>query len=181
MVTVKNVLVAATCVATALAAPSQASKRQWGGWGGNGGNWGQPQGQNGGWGQGQTGGSAAGSSNVPSTTGQAQSSGNTGSTGAVDAGNSGSANNSGSAGSSNLAAVSGETLTSSSSGQKGDYYYSHWVENDSSATMTIDGGSYSLEWTEGAGNVVSGLGWNPASAKYARTPHLTSLSLVATN
>jgi hypothetical protein len=31
--------------------------------------------------------------------------------------------------------------------------------------MTLGEGSYSLEWTEASGNVVSGIGWNPASAK----------------
>ena len=31
--------------------------------------------------------------------------------------------------------------------------------------MKVGGGAYSLEWTEASGNVVSGIGWNPASAK----------------
>jgi hypothetical protein len=40
------------------------------------------------------------------------------------------------------------------------------MENSSGGSMTIgEGGSNSQEWTEASGNIVSGMGWNPASAK----------------
>jgi len=178
MVAIKNIAFAASCVASALAAP--ATKRQdWGNGGQMGGWGGQAQGQDQGqaWGQSQgqgqdagaSSGAATGSGEVASVpiTNDGQSSagavaGNSSSpsdsTAAVDS-------NAGAAGSTSLAAVSGETLTTSSTGNAGDYYYSHWVETNSGATMTVGSGSYSLEWTEASGNVVSGIGWNPASAK----------------
>lgn len=183
MVAIKNVFFAASCVASALAAP--ATKRQDWGNGGQVGGWDQSQGQ----GQGQDAGASTGSGEVASVPitneGQGQSTGSgevasvpitnegqgqsTGASTGSAAGNSSSSTDStagdSSAGSSNLAAVDGQTLTSSESGQSGDYYYSHWVENNSGASMTVGSGSYSLEWTEASGNIVSGIGWNPASAR----------------
>jgi len=164
MVAVKNVVFAASCVASALAAP--ATKRQ--DWGQGGQAWGQG-GQVGGWDQSQGQGQAAGSAEVPSvpTTGNGQAS--SGATTDASAGNSTGATTDAAASSagatSAVAAVDGTTYTTSSSGQEGDYYYSHWVETNSGATMKVGGGSYSLDWTEASGNVVSGIGWNPASAK----------------
>lgn len=157
MVAIKNIAFAASCVASALAAPAE-KRQDWGqmgAWGGQG--QGQAQGQ-GAWGQGQNQGQAQG---------QGQAAGASSGSTAAPAGNSssGSAEGQSAAGTTNLAAVSGETYTSSSSGQSGSNYYSHWVETNSGATMTVGEGSYSLEWTEASGNVVSGLGWNPASAK----------------
>jgi hypothetical protein len=182
MVAIKNVVFAASCVASALAAPS--TKRQdWGNGGqvGGWGSWGQSQGQA----QGQDTGASTGSGEVASVpiTNEGQSSGSSGAAASVpitndgqsSSGSSTAANSSSStsgstavdssAGSASLAAVSGETLTSSSTGTSGDYYYSHWVENNSGASMTVGSGSYSLEWTEASGNIVSGIGWNPASAR----------------
>jgi hypothetical protein len=186
MVAIKNVVFAASCVASALAAP--ATKRQDWGQGGQVGGWDQSQGQGGqSWDQSQGQGAAtdasAGSADVPSVpiAGDGQSSGAatgaaTGATTDASAGNSTDAAASSDstavdasagagAGATSAAAVEGTTYTESSSGQEGDYYYSHWVEANSGATMKVGGGSYSLEWTEAAGNVVSGIGWNPASAK----------------
>lgn len=205
MVAIKNVVFAASCVASALAAP--ATKRQDWGQGGQVGGWDQSQGQTGGdagaWDQSQGQGQAAGSADVPSVpiaedgqsagtstdasagasasvpsvpiAGDGQSSGAaTGAATDASAGNSTDAAASSdsaavdaSAGgaTSAVADVDGTTYTTSSSGQEGDYYYSHWVENNSGATMKVGGGAYSLEWTEASGNVVSGIGWNPASAK----------------
>lgn len=174
MVAIKNIAFAASCVASALAAP--ATKRQDWGQGGDVGGWnqgGQDQGQGGqDWSQGQDSGASSGSDdNVASVpiAGDGQSSDNSGSDSSASAGNNSSSavtDSSESSGSSSaVAAVDGETLTSSSSGNSGDYYYSHWVENDSGASMTLGDGSYSLEWTEASGNIVSGIGWNPASAR----------------
>jgi len=187
MVAVKNVFFAASCVASALAAP--ATKRQdWGNGGGEVGGWNQGQGGQS-WDQGQGqdqsqgqdsgdvpsvpiagDGQSSGSSDVPSVpiAGDGQSSGSTdasagNTTTDVDASNSGADASAGAP--SSAAAVDGETLTESSSGQSGDYYYSHWVENNSGASMTLGSGQYSLEWTEASGNIVSGIGWNPASAR----------------
>jgi hypothetical protein len=170
MVAIKNVVFAASMAASALAAP--ATKRQDWGQGGQVGGWNQG-GQTGGWDQSQGQGQASGSADVPSVpiAGDGQSS--SGATTDASAGNSTGATASAdsaavdaSAGASSaVAAVEGTTYTTSSSGQEGDYYYSHWVENNSGATMKVGGGSYSLDWTEASGNVVSGIGWNPASAK----------------
>jgi hypothetical protein len=164
MVAIKNVVFAASMAASALAAP--ATKRQ--DWSQGGQAWGQG-GQVGGWDQGQGQGQAADVPSVP-IAGDGQSSGaatdaSTGnSTGATASADSAAVDASTGA-SSAVAAVDGTTYTTSSSGQEGDYYYSHWVENNSGATMKVGGGSYSLDWTEASGNVVSGIGWNPASAK----------------
>ena len=196
MVAIKNVVLAASAVASALAAPATTSKRQdWfggsgmGAWGGQGQAQGQGQGNpwaswgQGGQGQGQAAGASTGA--APASTGAASSSAevdhvpttgdqsgaaapSTGaSTGASAGGNasdSSAAGSTGAAGTTSLAAVSGETITDNKSGQSGSYYFSHWHES-SGATMTLGDGSYSLEWTEASGNVVSGIGWNPASAK----------------
>jgi len=179
MVAIKNVFVAASCVASALAAP--ATKRQdWGNGGGQVGGWDQSQGQGQASGSadvpsvpiagdGQSSDASSGSADVPSVpiAGDGQSSGaSAGNSSAADtSASSGSTSVDASAGTSSAAAVDGTTYTESSSGQEGDYYYSHWVENNSGASMTVGGGSYSLEWTEASGNIVSGIGWNPASAK----------------
>lgn len=172
MVTVKNVLLAATCAASALAAPMEATKRQWGGDNGMG-NWGgqqgsQDQGQ-GGWNQadtnqGQSSGQEGGDSSASNGTESGSGSEGVPIAGDGNGGEEGSGNG-GSQGSGNPSAVDGETITTSGTGNSGDYYYSHWVENDSGASMTLGDGQYSLEWTEASGNIVSGIGWNPASAR----------------
>jgi hypothetical protein len=165
MVAIKNVVFAASMAASALAAP--ATKRQ--DWGQGGQDWSQG-GQVGGWdqSQGQDQGQAAGSA-VPSVPIAGDGQASSGATTDASAGNTTGAATDASAAStgasSAVAAVDGTTYTTSSSGQEGDYYYSHWVENNSGATMKVGGGSYSLDWTEASGNVVSGIGWNPASAK----------------
>lgn len=157
MVAVKNVLISATCVASALAAPMEATKRQWGGWNGNGGGnngmsqWGQ-QGQGQAQGQGQSQGQ-----------GQAQGQAQGGQDASASSGSSGNSSTA-AAGTSSLAATSGETISTSTSGMSGDWYYQNWMDG-SGTTMTLGDGQYSVEWTEAAGNVVSGIGWNPASAK----------------
>lgn len=97
MVAIQSILLAATCATTALAAPSEISKRQWGGGGGGGG---------------------------------------------------------------------GETITTSQTGMTGDYFYTHWAENDAGASMTLNGNSYSLDWSQQSGNIVSGIGWATGSARY---------------
>lgn len=201
MVAIKTVVLAASAVASALAAPATTKRQDWfggsgmGAWGGQGQSQGQGQGQSWGqaWGQGGQGqqgqdqATGASTGAAGASTGAAASSGevdhvpttgdqsgaaapSTGaSTGASAGGNASdssaaAAGSTGAAATTSLAAVSGETITDNKSGQSGSYYFSHWHES-AGATMTLGDGSYSLEWTEASGNVVSGIGWNPASAK----------------
>ncbi|KAF4611595.1 hypothetical protein D9613_003651 [Agrocybe pediades] len=57
------------------------------------------------------------------------------------------------------------TLTSSSTGSSGGYYYSLWEQNNSGVTMNINSGQYSLTWNSASQDVVAGIGWNPGSAQ----------------
>nr|CDS82541.1 glycoside hydrolase family 11 enzyme [uncultured eukaryote] len=58
-----------------------------------------------------------------------------------------------------------QSLTSSSTGTNGGYYYSFWTDGGAQVTYTNDaGGEYSVSWS-GNGNFVAGKGWNPGSAQ----------------
>ncbi|KAF9471799.1 endo-beta-1,4-xylanase, partial [Pholiota conissans] len=57
------------------------------------------------------------------------------------------------------------TITSSSTGTSGGFFYSLWTQNNAGATMNIGTGQYSLTWDSSSLNVVAGLGWNPGSAQ----------------
>lgn len=57
------------------------------------------------------------------------------------------------------------TLTSSSTGTSGGYYYSCYIEANTGATMTIGTGTYSLSWKTSSVDVVSGIGWSTGSAR----------------
>lgn len=51
------------------------------------------------------------------------------------------------------------TVTTSSTGTSGGYYYSCYIEANTGATMTIGTGTYSLTWTSSSVDVVAGIGW----------------------
>ncbi|TFK35780.1 glycosyl hydrolases family 11-domain-containing protein [Crucibulum laeve] len=57
------------------------------------------------------------------------------------------------------------TITSSSTGTSGGYFYSLWMQANTGVTMNIGTGQYSLSWTSASQNVVGGIGWNPGSAR----------------
>nr|CDS82500.1 glycoside hydrolase family 11 enzyme [uncultured eukaryote] len=58
-----------------------------------------------------------------------------------------------------------QSLTASSTGTNGGYYYSFWTDGGAQVTYTNDaGGEYALTWS-GNGNFVGGKGWNPGSAQ----------------
>ena len=59
-----------------------------------------------------------------------------------------------------------QTLTSSSTGTNGGYYYSFWTNGAGTVSYTNKaGGEYSVVWSGSAGNFVAGKGWNPGSAQ----------------
>lgn len=57
------------------------------------------------------------------------------------------------------------TVTTSTTGTSGDYYYSCYIESGSGATMTIGTGTYSLSWSSSSEDVVAGIGWATGSAR----------------
>ncbi|KAF5328823.1 hypothetical protein D9619_011507 [Psilocybe cf. subviscida] len=57
------------------------------------------------------------------------------------------------------------TLSSSTTGTSGGYYYSLWEQNNSGVTMNIGTGTYSLTWSSASQDVVAGIGWMPGSAQ----------------
>jgi len=57
------------------------------------------------------------------------------------------------------------TLTSSSTGTSGGYYYSLWEQVNSGVSMNIGSGQYSLTWNSASQDVVAGIGWMPGSAQ----------------
>lgn len=57
------------------------------------------------------------------------------------------------------------TLTTSSTGTSGGYYYSLWEQVNSGVTMNIGTGTYSLTWSSSSQDVVAGIGWNPGKAQ----------------
>lgn len=58
------------------------------------------------------------------------------------------------------------TVTTSSTGTSGGYYYSCYIEAGSGATMTIGTGTYSLSWSTSSQDVVAGIGWSTGAARY---------------
>ncbi|KIJ55958.1 glycoside hydrolase family 11 protein, partial [Sphaerobolus stellatus SS14] len=58
-----------------------------------------------------------------------------------------------------------QTITSSSTGTSGGYYYSLWEQNNSGVTMNIGSGQYNLSWSSASQDVVGGIGWMPGSAQ----------------
>lgn len=58
-----------------------------------------------------------------------------------------------------------ETITSSTTGSYGGYYFSCYIESNTGATMTIGTGTYSLSWSSSSTDVVSGIGWATGSAR----------------
>ena len=57
------------------------------------------------------------------------------------------------------------TITTSSTGTAGGYWYSLWEQNNSGVTMNIGTGQYSLTWSSAAVDVVAGIGWATGSAQ----------------
>ncbi|KIJ35143.1 carbohydrate-binding module family 1 protein [Sphaerobolus stellatus SS14] len=57
------------------------------------------------------------------------------------------------------------TITSSSTGTAGGYYYSLWEQDNTGVTMNIGSGQYNLSWTSASQDVVGGIGWMPGSAQ----------------
>lgn len=59
-----------------------------------------------------------------------------------------------------------QSLTTSSTGTSGGYYYSFWTDGAGDVTYTNgDGGEYSVVWTGDNGNFVGGKGWSTGSAR----------------
>jgi endo-1,4-beta-xylanase len=58
-----------------------------------------------------------------------------------------------------------QSLTSSSTGTNGGYYYSFWTDGGAQVTYTNKAnGEYSVTWS-GNGNFVAGKGWMPGAAR----------------
>lgn len=57
------------------------------------------------------------------------------------------------------------TVTTSTTGTSGNYYYSCYIESNTGATMTIGTGTYSLTWTASSTDVVAGIGWATGAAR----------------
>ena len=58
-----------------------------------------------------------------------------------------------------------ETITTSTTGTYGGYYFSCYIESNTGASMTIDTGTYSLTWDSSSTDVVAGIGWQTGSAR----------------
>lgn len=59
-----------------------------------------------------------------------------------------------------------QTLTSSSTGTNGGYYYSYWTDGTGSVSYTNKAnGEYSVTWTGNKGNFVGGKGWSTGAAR----------------
>jgi len=57
------------------------------------------------------------------------------------------------------------TVTTSSTGTAGGYWYSCWIQSNSGVTMNIGTGTYSLSWSSSSQDVVAGIGWATGSAQ----------------
>lgn len=57
------------------------------------------------------------------------------------------------------------TVTTSTTGTSGNYYYSCYIESGSGATMTIGTGSYTLSWSSSTEDIVAGIGWATGAAR----------------
>ncbi|KJA23464.1 glycoside hydrolase family 11 protein, partial [Hypholoma sublateritium FD-334 SS-4] len=57
------------------------------------------------------------------------------------------------------------TISTSSTGTSGGYYYSLWEQVNSGVSMNIGTGTYSLTWSSASQDVVAGIGWMPGSAQ----------------
>ena len=62
------------------------------------------------------------------------------------------------------------TISTSSTGTAGGYYYSLWEQVNSGVSMNIGTGTYSLTWSSSSQDVVAGIGWMPGSAQYVSLP-----------
>ncbi|KUI60376.1 Endo-1,4-beta-xylanase B [Cytospora mali] len=62
-------------------------------------------------------------------------------------------------------AARSETITTSTTGTYGGYYFSCYIESNTGATMTIGTGTYSLTWSSSSTDVVAGIGWSTGSAR----------------
>ncbi|CAN8096388.1 unnamed protein product [Discula destructiva] len=72
------------------------------------------------------------------------------------------------------------TVTSSSTGTSGGYYYSCYIEANTGATMTIGTGTYSLSWSSSSVDVVAGIGWATGAARtISYTGSISSTALTA--
>nr|CDS82509.1 glycoside hydrolase family 11 enzyme [uncultured eukaryote] len=58
-----------------------------------------------------------------------------------------------------------QSITSSTTGTSGGYYFSFYNSAGDVTYTNDDGGEYSVTWTSGSGNFVAGKGWNPGSAQ----------------
>ncbi|ROW12821.1 hypothetical protein VMCG_00828 [Cytospora schulzeri] len=58
-----------------------------------------------------------------------------------------------------------ETITYSTTGTYGGYYFSCYIESNTGASMTIGTGTYSLSWSSSSTDVVAGIGWATGSAR----------------
>ncbi|PSR77072.1 concanavalin A-like lectin/glucanase domain-containing protein [Coniella lustricola] len=57
------------------------------------------------------------------------------------------------------------TVTTSTTGTSGNYWYSCYIEANTGATMTIGTGTYSLSWQTSSIDVVAGIGWATGAAR----------------
>lgn len=75
-----------------------------------------------------------------------------------------------------------EVVTASTTGTYGGYWFSNYVESNTGSTLTLNGNSYSLQWTTAAQDVVAGIGWQTGAARtinYSGSLSATGDSLIA--
>ena len=63
-----------------------------------------------------------------------------------------------------------ETVTTSTTGDAGGYYFSCYIESNTGVTMNVGTGSYTLDWSSSAEDVVAGIGWQTGAARYVSFP-----------
>lgn len=59
------------------------------------------------------------------------------------------------------------TITTSTTGTAGGYYYSCYIEGNTGATLDVETGSYKLTWQTSSQDVVAGIGWATGAARYS--------------
>lgn len=68
------------------------------------------------------------------------------------------------------------TVTTSSTGTSGGYYYSCYIEANTGASMTIGTGTYSLTWSSSSLDVVAGIGWATGAVRCVGSGELSFLA-----
>lgn len=64
-----------------------------------------------------------------------------------------------------MVSVKAQVITTNSTGEHGDFFYSLWKDTGDVVLELHEGGRYTAEWQPHTGNWVGGLGWNPGGPK----------------